>query len=263
MALMDMDLTGKVALVTAATSGIGLQTSEGLARQGAHVWLNSRSQERLDSAVATIRQKVAGAKLDVVAGDVSTEAGIEAVTKAVPDVDILVNVAGGTHRVAPFLDLTDEDWYHNWDFNVMSGVRLTRFYAPKLQKKNWGRVVFISSEAGINIPEMLVNYGVCKAAVIALSRSVAEMFAGTNITCNCVIPGPTVTDWVHRAAESDAKSVVEFTEGFMASARPTSLLKRFATADEVANLILYVCSPASSATSGAALRVEGGILRHW
>jgi NAD(P)-dependent dehydrogenase (short-subunit alcohol dehydrogenase family) len=256
---MNLDLTGKTALVTAATSGIGLATAEGLAAQGARVWMNGRSPERLDAAASTVREKVPDAQVETVVGDVSTAEGVKAVTDRVTDLDILINMAGGTDRLVPFVELTDEDWQYQWDFNVMSGVRLTRHYIPNFLQKDFGRILFLASDSGIITPADLVHYGVAKAAVIRLSRCVAEIFAGTNVTVNCVMPGPTISDWVFRTAAG--QPLDEFEKAYFPVNQPNSLLKRFAEPDEVVNLITYLCSPASSATRGATLRAEGGILR--
>jgi 3-oxoacyl-[acyl-carrier protein] reductase len=261
MALMDLDLSGEVALITAATSGIGLIVAEGLAAQGAEVWINGRSQERVDAAVARTKEVVPAASVRGVVGDVATAEGVAAVTAALPAVDILINTAGGTHRVAPYFDLTDEDWQDNFDFNIMSGVRLTRHYVPVMLKRNWGRVILVSSNAGGNIPDALVNYGVTKAGVEALSRAVAELTVKTGVTCNCVVPGPTLTDWALSEAAAKGLTPEEFEREFFPGDVASSLLQRFLTSAEVANMILYVCSRASSATNGAVLRAEGGILR--
>lgn len=259
MTLMDLDLTGKMALVTSAASGIGLAAAEGLVRQGASVWINGRNAGRLEGSAQGIRDRVEGADVRTVVGDVSTREGVDAVLEEVDDVDILVNMAGGTNNLAPFVELTDDDWQYQWDYNVMSCVRLARHYVPKLLTKDFGRIVFMTSEAGIITPANIVDYGTVKAAVIRLSRSIAEIFAGTNVTVNCVAPGPTVSDWVYRAAEG--QPLDEFAKTFFPANQPTSLLQRFAEADEVANLVLYLCSPASAATRGALLRAEGGSIR--
>ncbi len=263
MGILDLDVTGKVALVTAATSGIGLVISEGLAAQNAEVWINGRSQDRVDAAVELVKGKVPGATVKGVVGDVSTAEGVDAVTSVLPKVDILVNTAGGTHRVAPFGELTDEDWQDNFDFNVMSGVRLARHYLPGLLESGWGRILLFSSNAGGFIPEHLVNYGVTKAAVEALSRAIAERTVKTGVTCNCIVPGPTLTDWALNEAAEKGLTPEQFEDEFFPGDVGSSLLQRFETPEEVANLALYVCSPASSGTNGAVLRVEGGILRHF
>lgn len=255
---MDLDLSGRTALVTSATSGIGLATAAGLARQGAEVWINGRNEQRLEGAAEKIRERVPGARVHTALGDVSNADGVQSVIDVVDDVDILVNMAGGTNNTVPFTELTDEDWQYQWEYNVMSGVRLSRHYIPKLMTKDFGRIIFLSSEAGIITGENVID-GVCKAAVIRLSRAIAELFAGTNVTVNCVVPGPTVSDWVLRAA--DGRDLDEFAAEFFPANQPNSLLQRFAEADEVANLILYLCSPASTVTRGAVLRAEGGSIR--
>lgn len=260
MALMNLDLTGKTALITAAVSGIGLSTAQGLAARGASVWINGRSQERLDVAAQAIRDRIPGAEVMTVLGDVATAEGCRAVTNAVKDIDILINMAGGTYRTVPFLELNDEDWQYQWDFNVMSAVRLTRHYVPILQKKDFGRIIFMTSEAGLVTPANIVDYGVVKAGIIRLSRCIAEIFSRTNVTVNCVAPGATLSEWVYRACgdqdfETFEQHHFEVNEG-------TSLLGKFAEADDVANLIVYLCTPASNATRGALLRAEGGAVRH-
>lgn len=256
---MDLDLTGRTALVTAATSGIGLATARGLAVQGASLWINGRNQERLDRARESILEAAPQAKVDTVAGDVATAGGCAAVTDAVADTDILIPMAGGTANLRPFVELTDDDWQYQWEYNVMQGVRLARHYVPLMVGKDFGRIVFMTSEAGIVTPANIVDYGTVKAAVIRLSRCVAEIFAGTNVTVNCVVPGPTKSEWVYRMA--DGRPLQDIEPGYFAEAQPTSLLKRFAEAEDVANLICYLCSPASTATRGALLRAEGGSIR--
>lgn len=259
MTLLDLDLTGKVALVTASTSGIGLSTSVGLAKLGASVWMNGRRAERLETAAASVRDQVPGADVHTVVADVATAQGCASVVETVEDVDILINMAGGTDKLGPFVELTDEDWQQQWDFNVMSAVRLTRHYVPLLLQKDFGRIIFMTSEAGIVTPANVINYGTCKAAVIRLSRAIAELFAQTNVTVNCVAPGPTISEWLYRTAGGTPMD--EFAREFLPKAQPTSLMDRFAEADEVANLVLYLCTPASAATRGALLRAEGGSVR--
>ena len=259
MAMMDLDLTGKTALITASVTGIGLATAQGLTARGAKVWINGRHADRLAKAADDVRARVPGAEVMTVQADVATEEGCRKITDTVEDVDILINMAGGTSNLAPFTQLTDRDWQFQWDFNVMSGVRLTRHYVPLLKKKDFGRIIFMTSEAGLVTPGVLVDYGVCKAAVIRLSRCIAEEFSRTNVTVNCVAPGGTMSEWVYREARDTP--IAEFEKHHFEVNEPTSLLGRFAEADEVANMIVYLCSPASNATRGAVLRVEGGAVR--
>jgi NAD(P)-dependent dehydrogenase (short-subunit alcohol dehydrogenase family) len=194
-----------------------------------------------------------------VVGDVATAAGCKVVTETVTDPDILINMAGGTDRIVPFVELTDEDWQYQWDFNVMSGVRLTRHYVPLLLKKDYGRIIFMTSEAGLVTPANIVDYGVVKAGVMRLSRCISEIFYRTNVTVNCVAPGATLSDWVYRACGD--KDFAEFERHHFEVNEGTSLLGKFAEADDVANLIVYLCCPASNATRGALLRAEGGAVR--
>jgi NAD(P)-dependent dehydrogenase (short-subunit alcohol dehydrogenase family) len=259
MAMMNLDLSGKTALVTASVSGIGLATAQGLAARGARVWINGRSAKRLDKAADAVRERIPGAEVLTVLADVATPEGCKSVTDAVTDVDILVNMAGGTDRLVSFEELTDADWQYQWDFNVMSAVRLTRHYVPLFKQKDFGRIIFMASEAGLVTPGSLAHYGVAKAAVIRLSRCVAEIFARTNVTANCVAPGATISEWVHR--EARGMPIEEFEKHHFEVNEPTSLLGKFAQADDVANLIVYLCSPASAATRGAVLRAEGGAVR--
>lgn len=259
MAMMDLDLTGKTALITASVSGIGLASAQGLAARGARVWINGRNPDRLAKAADAVRERVPGAEVMTVQADVATTAGCNTIIDTVKDLDILINMAGGTDRLAPFTELTDKDWQYQWDFNVMSGVRLTRHYVPILKNKDFGRVIFMTSEAGLVTPGVLIDYGVCKAAVIRLSRCIAEVFHRTNVTVNCVAPGGTMSEWVYREAKNTP--LANFEKHHFAVNEPTSLLGRFAEADEVANMIVYLCSPASNATRGAVLRVEGGAVR--
>ena len=259
---MDLNLAGKTAVVTGSTAGIGFAIAEGLVRQNAHVWINGRTQARVDSALARIKGSQPSAQLSGIAADLSTADGARRLTDAVAELDILVNNYGGAERVAPFLDLSDADWRQVFDANVMSGMRLARHYLPGLRAKNWGRIVFISSEAGVHMPPGFPHYGVAKAAEIALSRAVAETLGGTGVTANCVLPGPTFSEGAEKWAAREGKTEAELAAAYFPANQPSSLIKRFATTDEVANLVVYVCSPAASATNGATLRVEGGVLRH-
>jgi NAD(P)-dependent dehydrogenase (short-subunit alcohol dehydrogenase family) len=261
---MDLDLIGKRALVTGSTRGIGLATAIGLARMGADVVVNGRSQAPVDAALAKIEGTVAGAKLLGVAADIGNAAGCAALIEAAPSVDILVNNMG-IYGPKPFFELEDQDWEQMFDVNVMSGVRLTRHYLKDmLDNKDWGRVVFVSSESGIFVSKEMVHYGLSKSAQLVIARGAAEQTKGTNVTVNSVLPGPT---WVEMnpermgaRARAMNTTLEDLKERTFTERRPTSLLQRYATPEEVANLICYVCSKASSATNGAALRVDGGIV---
>ncbi|MBV7484571.1 SDR family NAD(P)-dependent oxidoreductase [Bordetella sp. BOR01] len=259
---MDLHLKGKLALISGSSKGIGHAIAVGLAREGARVIVNGRSQQSVDDALQELRTQVPGASAEGVAGDLSDPAQIALLVQRFPAVDVLVNNLG-IFDPKPFEDIPDEDWQRFFDTNVMSGVRLARAYLPGMKAKNWGRVVFISSESGIQIPVEMIHYGVTKTAQLGLSRGLAESCAGTGVTVNAVLPGPTKSAGVHEFVDklSGGKPFAEFEKEFFETARPSSLLKRFATTEEVANLVVYVCSEASSATNGAALRVDGGVVR--
>ncbi|HEY2586716.1 MAG TPA: SDR family NAD(P)-dependent oxidoreductase [Tepidisphaeraceae bacterium] len=261
---MDLQLTNKTALVTGSTAGIGYAIAALLAREGASVVVNGRSRERVDEAIGRIRAKKNGAQVRGIAADLGTAGGVGALTRELPSVDILVNNLG-IFEPKPFPEISDQDWLRFFEVNVMSGVRLSRFYLPQMMQRNWGRIVFISSESGLNIPVEMVHYGVTKTAQIALARGLAETTAGTNVTVNSVLPGPTRSEGVEQFIEDLAKGqktdAASVEAEFFRTARPSSLLKRFATPEEVANMVAYVCSPAASATNGAALRVDGGVVR--
>ncbi len=260
MVMMNLDLTGKTALITASVSGIGLATAQGLAARGARVWINGRSEDRLAKAADAVRERVPGAEVGTVLADVATAEGCARVTEAVADLDILVNMAGGTDKLLPFEELTDEIWQYQYDFNVMSAVRLTRHYMPMLKGKDFGRVIFMTSEAGMVTPLWLPHYGVAKAAVIRLSRCVAENFHGAkDVTANCVSPGGTMSEWVFREAKDTP--VEDYERDHFEKNEASSLLARFAQPDEVANMIVYLCCPAGTATRGAVLRADGGPVR--
>lgn len=261
---MKIDLKGKTALVTGSTSGIGHAIARGLAAAGAEVTVNGRSQGKVDAAVAAIASAVPGIKLRGVAADVSTAAGCEALVAAQPDVDILINNAG-IFEPKGFFDIPDADWSRFFEVNVMSGVRLSRAYLPGMLKRNWGRIVFISSESALNIPKEMIHYGMTKASQLAVSRGLAEMTRGSAVTVNSVLPGPTMSEgvetFVKDLAKQNGQSLEEAASQFVRQHRPTSLLQRFATVEEIANLVVYVSSKESSATNGAALRAEGGIIQ--
>jgi NAD(P)-dependent dehydrogenase (short-subunit alcohol dehydrogenase family) len=256
---MDLGITGKQAFVSGSTAGIGLAIAQALAREGARVTINGRTQARVDAALARLQGDVRG-----IAADLGTEAGVATVTRTLPEVDILVNNLG-IFEPKPFLEIPDSDWLSFFEVNVLSGIRLTRQYLPAMLKKNWGRVVFISSESGLQIPAEMIHYGVTKTAQIALARGVAESIAGTGVTVNSVLPGPTSSEGVGgfvaelaRAQNKDEKTVEA---EFFRDVRPSSLIRRFASVEEVAALVTYVCSVPASATTGAALRVDGGVVR--
>jgi NAD(P)-dependent dehydrogenase (short-subunit alcohol dehydrogenase family) len=261
---MDLQLTNKKALVTGSTAGIGLAIASLLAQEGASVVVNGRSQGRVEEAVRRIKKENKDAQVTGVATDLGTKEGVDLMTKTVPALDILVNNLG-IFEAKPFPDITDEDWQRFFEVNVLSGVRLSRFYLAGMLQRNWGRIVFISSESALNIPVEMIHYGVTKTAQIALARGLAETTAGTNVTVNSVLPGPTRSEGVERFVQDMAKGqggdegAVE--KEFFRSVRPSSLLKRFATPEEVAAMVVYVCSPRASATNGAALRVDGGVVR--
>jgi NAD(P)-dependent dehydrogenase (short-subunit alcohol dehydrogenase family) len=261
---MKIDLTGKTALVTGSTAGIGLAIAKGLAGTGAEVVVNGRSQAKVDAAIAAIGKAVPGAKVKGVAADVSTAEGCKALVAALPDIDILVNNAG-IFEPKGFFDIPDEDWERFFDVNVMSGVRLSRAYMQGMLKRNWGRIVFISSESGLNIPSEMIHYGMSKTAQLAISRGLAELTKGTAVTVNSVLPGPTMSEgvetFVKDLAKQNGQSVDEAAKDFVKQHRSTSLIQRFASVEEIANMVVFVSSKEASVTNGAALRAEGGIVQ--
>jgi NAD(P)-dependent dehydrogenase (short-subunit alcohol dehydrogenase family) len=261
---VDLKLTGKIALVTGSTAGIGFAIASSLASEGAHVYLNGRTQERVDAAAAAIRSDAAAAKVDGIVADFSGPAGAEAVIAKLSTVDVLVNNVG-IFEPKPFAEIPDADWYRLFEVNVMSGVRLSRHYLAGMLKRNWGRILFISSESAVQIPAEMVHYGMTKTAQVAVARGIAESVAGTGVTVNSILAGPTasegVSGFVEAMAKQQNKSKGEIEKEFFEHVRPSSLLKRFATVDEVAAMATYVASELSSATNGAALRVDGGVVR--
>jgi NAD(P)-dependent dehydrogenase (short-subunit alcohol dehydrogenase family) len=261
---VDLKLTDKIALVTGSTAGIGFATARALAAECAHVYVNGRTQKRVDAAVAAIRSLASTNKVDGIAADFSSSAGAEAVIAKLPNVDVLVNNVG-IFEPKPFADIPDADWYRLFEVNVMSGVRLARHYLAGMLKKNWGRIIFISSESAVQIPPEMVHYGMTKTAQIAVARGIAESVAGTGVTVNSILAGPTESEgvdiFVEAMAKQQNKSKQEIEKEFFEHVRPTSLLKRFATVDEVAAMVTYVASELSSATNGAALHVDGGVVR--
>jgi NAD(P)-dependent dehydrogenase (short-subunit alcohol dehydrogenase family) len=261
---MKIDLSGKTALVTGSTSGIGHAIAKGLAAAGAVVTVNGRSQTKVDAAVAALAKAVPGSKVRGVAADVSTSDGCKTLAAALPDADILINNAG-IFEPKGFFEIPDEDWSRFYEVNVMSGVRLSRTYLPGMLKRNWGRIVFISSESALNIPQEMIHYGMTKTAQLAVSRGLAEMTRGTAVTVNSVLPGPTMSEgvetFVKDLAKQHGQSVEEAASQFVKQFRPASLLQRFASVEEIANMVVYVSSKEASATNGAALRAEGGIVQ--
>jgi NAD(P)-dependent dehydrogenase (short-subunit alcohol dehydrogenase family) len=260
---LDLQLEGKTALVTGSTAGIGYATAKALLREGAQVIINARTQQSVDRALASLKDSTGRTPLGFV-GDMSKAEDAARLVQAFPDVDILVNNVGD-FIPKEFTQTTDQDWYETFELNVMSGVRLARHYLPRMKQRNWGRVIFISSESALQIPVESIHYGMSKAAQIAVARGLAETTAKTGVTVNSILPGPTrdLTDpsTIEMAKRFGAKSVEEMQDQFFRTRRPTSLIQRFAHPDEVASLVVYVASPLSSATTGAALRVDGGVVR--
>jgi NAD(P)-dependent dehydrogenase (short-subunit alcohol dehydrogenase family) len=257
---MDLKLDGKLALVSGSTAGIGYAIAEALVAEGARVIVNGRQQASVDGAVASLR-KVGKAAVSGFAGDLSESSIAEALVQAHPGIEILVNNLG-IFEPKPFEDIPDEDWTRFFDVNVLSGVRLARLCLPAMKRANWGRIIFISSESALQIPAEMIHYGMTKTAQLAVARGLAEALAGTKITVNSVLPGPTrsrgVTEFVGALAKADGKSFEAYEKEFFETARPTSLIKRFESPDEIAAMVAYLASPRSSGTTGAALRVDGG-----
>jgi NAD(P)-dependent dehydrogenase (short-subunit alcohol dehydrogenase family) len=260
---MDLQLKGKIALISGSTAGIGHAIATALAREGARVIVNGRTPKAVDAAVAAMKS-AAGGDVMGFAGDLSSASVAEKLVQQHPQVDILVNNLG-IFEVKPFEEISDDEWKRFFDVNVLSGARLARLYLPYMRKRNWGRIIFISSESGMQIPAEMIHYGMTKAAQIAVARGLAEATAGTGITVNSVLPGPTrsrgVGDFVADWAAKSGKSAQTVEEEFFKTARPTSLIKRFATPEEVAAMVTFVASPLSAATNGAALRVDGGVVK--
>ncbi|HXN15130.1 MAG TPA: SDR family oxidoreductase [Usitatibacter sp.] len=260
---MDLKLAGKLALVTGSTAGIGYAIAQALLDEGARVIVNGRTAQGVDQAVAKLRSNTRKTILSF-AGDLATASAADEVARRHPDVAILVNNLG-IFEPKPFEEIPDSDWRRFFEVNVLSGVRLARLFLAAMKRHNWGRIIFISSESAVQIPAEMIHYGMTKTAQLAISRGLAESLAGTGITVNCVLPGPTrsrgVGDFVDSLAKSQGKSAAEFEKEFFEKVRPTSLIKRFATPEEVASLVAYVASPLASATTGAALRVDGGVIK--
>jgi NAD(P)-dependent dehydrogenase (short-subunit alcohol dehydrogenase family) len=260
---MDLKLQGKIAFVSGSTAGIGYAIASLLAAEGAEVIVNGRSETSVNEAVSRIKA-TAGANVRGFIGDLSQQSAAEALLCEHPNIEILVNNLG-IFEPKPFEDIPDEDWLRFFEVNVLSGVRLARLYLPVMRKANWGRIIFISSESGVQIPPEMIHYGVTKTAQLAVARGLAEAVAGTGITVNSILPGPTksrgVGDFVETLAKAEGKDFAQFETEFFEKVRPTSLIKRFASPEEVASLVAYIASPLASATTGAALRVDGGVIK--
>lgn len=260
---MKIDLTGKTAIVTGSTKGIGLAAARGLARAGAKVIVTGRSREDIETAIGEIAQSAPDVRLGGVAADLGSAEGCETLIREHPACDILVNNAG-IFGEQDFFETPDAEWQRFWDVDVMSGVRLSRHYLGAMQQRGWGRVVFISSELALNIPADMIHYGVMKTAFLALSRGLAKRMRGTGVTVNAVLPGPTLSDGMiaglRETAEAKGISIEEAATGFVAENRPSSILRRPTSTEEVANMIVYTCSEQASGTTGASLRVDGGVV---
>ncbi|MGB7284393.1 MAG: SDR family NAD(P)-dependent oxidoreductase [Candidatus Acidiferrum sp.] len=261
---MNLGLKGKKAVVSGSTAGIGFAIASALAEEGASVVVNGRTEARVNAALEKIRKLHNGAHLQGVAADLGTVSGVQAFVKQVPQADILINNLG-IFEVKLFAEIPDADWLRFFEVNLLSGVRLSRHYLPGMLKNNWGRIIFISSESAFQIPAEMIHYGMTKTAQVAVARGLAESVAGSGVTVNSVLPGPTASEGVAGFLESMAKqrgvSTAEIENEFFKSARPSSLLKRFETPEEIATVVAFVASAQSVAINGATVRAEGGVIR--
>jgi len=261
---MDLKIKNKTALVTGSTAGIGFAIAKALANEGASVVINGRTSKRVNSAVAELIQETGNKNITGIAADFADNKQVQQLIDRLPEVDILVNNVG-MFEPKPFNAITDEDWFKFYEVNVLSGVRLSRAYLDKMIDKNWGRIIFISSESALQIPEEMIHYGVTKTAQIAVARGLAELTKGTGVTVNTVLPGPTFSEgaaaFIKDMAAKGGKSVKEMEAQFFRTARPTSILQRFTTPDEIASTVAYFASQLSSATNGAAIRADGGVVK--
>ena len=261
---MDLQLKNKKALVTGSTAGIGYSIAKALANEGAEVYINGRTTVRVETAAEKLKAETGNQNINGFAVDFANSEQIDDLINQLPEVDILVNNVGIFEPKA-FKEIPDADWFKFFEVNVLSGVRLSRSYFDKMIAKNWGRIIFISSESAVQIPAEMIHYGMTKTAQLAISRGLAELTAGTNVTVNTVMPGPTYSegagDFVESLAKQQGKSIAEIEKDFFEHIRPSSLLKRFTSTDEIASLVAFVASPLSSATNGAALRADGGVAK--
>lgn len=261
---MDLQLKNKTAFVSGSTQGIGFAIAKQLLQEGAKVIINGRKEASVNAAVAKLKQQVKDAHISGIAADFAKVNEVNNLLTQLGDIDILVNNAGMYEPMA-FMDIPDADWFHIFEVNVLSGIRMSRYVFPKMLTKNWGRIIFISSESGVNIPEEMIHYGMTKTAILAISRGLAELTKGTDITVNTILPGPTNSEGVSQFIKqlADAKNITpqQVEIEFFKSVRPSSLIQRFADVAEVANLVTYISSPLASATNGSALRVDGGIIK--
>ena len=261
---MDLQITGKRALVTGSTAGIGFAIAEALAKEGAHVIVTGRTEKRVNEAVTKLKVVIPGSEIEGLAADLGTAQGAHATIERWPEVDILINNVG-IFEPKPFEEIPDQDWLRFFEVNVLSGVRLSRHYLPAMKKKGWGRIVFISSESGLQIPTEMIHYGMTKTAQLAIARGLAETTTGTDVTVNSVLPGPTasegVVDFVSKLAEGQKKTPEAIEKDFFEHGHPSSILKRFERPEEIAAVVAFLVSPLSSAINGAAVRAEGGVVR--
>lgn len=261
---MDLQLKNKTAFISGSTAGIGYAIAESLLKEGVNVIINGRSQETINTAIAQLKKDTGNDSVSGIAADFSNAEEVNKLIESLPDVDILVNNAGIFEPKA-FEEISDEDWFRFFEVNVMSGIRLSRSLFPKMLAKNWGRIIFISSESAVFIPDEMIHYGMTKTAQLGVSRGLAELSKGTNVTVNSILPGPTKSKGVGGFIEDLAKkgniSIVEVEEDFFKNMRPTSLIQRFLDVSEIANAVTYYVSPLASGTNGAAIRVEGGLIR--
>jgi hypothetical protein len=260
---MDLQLRGKRALVTGSTAGIGFAIAAELAREGASVIVSGRTKERVEEAAGKLRA-LSSSEVHGLAADLGTADGTREATTRFPEIEILINNLG-IFEPRVFEQIRDDDWLRFFEVNVMSGVRLSRYYLPRMKQKNWGRIIFISSESALQIPAEMIHYGMTKTAQLAIARGLAETTTGTDVTVNCVLPGPTasegVTEFVGALAAGRNQSREQVERDFFTHARPSSLLKRFERPDEIGSVVAFVASPLASAINGAAVRADGGVVR--